>query len=477
MLFNSLEYLFIFVPVVFLVYFLLNKFSLFKTAKFSLLLASLYFYGLYKIDYIWIILSSILFNYFISWLFKLNISKNKKKLILFIGITGNIAILLFFKYFTFLAQALDNFGIDTFSTFKILMPLGISFFTLQEISYLIDCYKGDLKKYNLLDFALFVCFFPQFVAGPVVRHQEMIPQFNDPNNKSINHENIFFALFIITVGLLKKTVLSDGFFSNFIERVYTDNAFDNGYICWLFSIIKLLQAYFDFSGYCDIAIGSAILFNIKIPWNFNSPYKAQNITDFWNRWNMTVVRFFKDYIYIPMGSDKKGEIRKYVNILFLFLLYGAWVGLQAGCIIYGLLNGIFICINKLWQKLNIKMHKAIATAITFFSLVITIPFLYTKDINLSFKIIENMFNFNFSLKDITVQGYNLVFFSPYPEYRLNYVFLILSLFFVFYSRNSTELAAIYVKTNNNFYTFLLVTVFVIAVLSITKSTEFLYFVF
>ena len=481
MLFNSIEYLFIFIPVVFFIYFFLNKLSLFKTAKFSLLLASLFFYGSYKLDYIWIILSSILFNYFISWLFKLNLSENKKKLILFIGISGNIAILLFFKYFDFLAQALGNFGIDTFSAFKIIMPLGISFFTLQEISFLIDCYKGDLRNYNILDFALFVCFFPQFVAGPVVRHQEMIPQFNDPQNKYVNHKNIFFALFIITIGLLKKTVLSDGF-SNFTDRISYHDSFFNGYLCWFYSIIKLLQAYFDFSGYCDIAIGSAILFNIKIPWNFNSPYKAQNISDFWNRWNMTIVRFFKDYIYTPMGADKKGTARTYFNIIFLFFLYGAWMGLQAGCIIYGLLNGIFICINKLWQKLNIKMNKVFATGLTFFSLILTIPFLSAKSLSQTFSIFQMMFNLNFSLENICIEGYKLVFtdirYLPYKfPYEFNYFLLIIALCLVFFSKNSTELAEIYVNKNNKIYTILLLVLFIISILSITRSTEFLYFVF
>ena len=481
MLFNSIEYLFIFIPIVFTIYFLLNKFSLFKTSKFFLLLASLYFYASYKIDYLWIIITSILFNYFVSFLFKKDLSDKKKKLALIFGIVGNIAILFFFKYFNFLATALGDLGIDTFSTFKILMPLGISFFTLQEISFLIDCYKGDLKNYNILDFALFVCFFPQFVAGPVVRHQEMIPQFNDPNNKVINHKNIFFALFIITVGLLKKTVLSDGF-SNFSDRITGDDAYDNGYLCWFISIIKLLQAYFDFSGYCDIAIGSAILFNIQIPWNFNSPYKAQNIIDFWKRWNMTIVRFFQDYVYSPMGADKKGEVKTCRNIIVLFLLYGVWMGLQPGCIIYGLLNGFFVCINRFWRKLNVKMPKVFATAITFFSLVLTMPFLFSKNITQAFYILQTMFSFNFSLNNLSINGINLIFtdyrFLPYNiSFSMNYVLLIIALCLVFFSKNSTELAKKYVQSNNKFYTILLVIAFIISVLSITRSSEFLYFVF
>lgn len=481
MLFNSIEYLFIFLPVVFILYFFLNKFSLFKTAKFLLLIASLFFYGCYKIDYVWIILASILFNFSISTLFKKDISAKKKSFILFFGILGNLAILFFFKYFSFLTQALGSVGFDTFSTFKIIMPLGISFFTLQELSYLIDCYKGDLKDYNILDFALFVCFFPQFVAGPVVRHQEMIPQFNNPDNKYVNQKNIFFALFIITVGLLKKTVLSDGFM-NFTDRVIADEAFTNGYICWLLSIVKLFQAYFDFSGYCDIAIGSAILFNINIPWNFNSPYKAQSISDFWNRWNMTIVRFFKDYVYIPMGSDKKGELRTCFNIISLFLLYGIWMGFHLGCIIYGLLNGIFICINRFWKKLNINLHKTLATSLTFLSLIITIPFLYAKNLTQAAEIFKNMFNFNFSLNNIHIENFNLVFtntiYHPYNLiFKVNLLLLLTAIYFAFFSKNSTQLAELYIKKNNPFYTFALLFIFIIAVLSITRSKEFLYFVF
>ena len=481
MLFNSIQYLFIFLPIVFIVYFLLNRFSLYKTSKFFLLLSSLYFYGSYKIDYIWIILSSILFNYFVSRLFKFNLCQNKKNLILFLGIAGNIAILYLFKYFNFLSDAIGTVSIDTFSTFKIFMPLGISFFTLQEISYLLDCHKGDVKEYNILDFALFVCFFPQFMAGPIVRHQKMIPQFNDQENKYINHKNISFAFFMICIGLLKKTVLADGFIS-FTDRVTYHNAFFSGYLCWFFNIIKLIQIYFDLSGYCDIAIGSAILFNIKIPWNFNSPYKAQNISDFWNRWNITVIEFFKNNIFIPMGAEKRGESRTYLNIIFLFILYGAWIGFESGCIIYGFLNGIFICINKFWRKFNIKMHRIVATSLTFFSLLLTIPFLYTKDLSKTFNIFQLMFNFNFSLKDIYIEGCNLIFmdtrYVPYKfPFQFNYILLVIALYFIFFSRNSKELAEIYTKRNKKIYTIILLIIFIWAVLAMTRSSEFLYYVF
>ena len=178
-----------------------------------------------------------------------------------------------------------------------------------------------------------------------------------------------------------------------------------------------------------------------------------------------------------MGADKKGEVKTCRNIIVLFLLYGVWMGLQPGCIIYGLLNGFFVCINRFWRKLNVKMPKVFATAITFFSLVLTIPFLFTQNLNNSLHILHNMFNFNFALQDISIKGLNIVFFDPYPSYKINIILLLVALYATFFSKNSTELAEIYVKSNNNFYTIILVITFVIAVLSITKSNEFLYFIF
>ena len=477
MLFNSIEYLLIFLPTVFIIYFTLNKFKLCKASRIFLLIASLYFYGSYKIEYVSIILISILFNYFISDFFQKDITELTKKLILLFGILTNIFILVTFKYFDFIKETFSNITFIPFNTMDIILPLGISFFTLQQISYLVDCYKKDVLEYNLIDYALFICFFPQLVSGPIIRHQEMIPQFMDIKNKVINQENIFIGIFLITVGLFKKTVFSDGF-SGFITYIINNEIYNDVGISWIFGIAKIFQGYFDFSGYCDIALGSAFLFNINLPWNFNSPYKAQSITDYWNRWNMTLVRFLKDYIYIPLGGNSKGLIRSCFNIMVVFFIYGCWKGSNIVNLLYGLLNGILVCINKIWEKTNIKIPKTISVIITFITLILLSTFIMTKDLSQSITLLKTMFGINAEHVDIMFIDWNLVFnLQPPHNAQVNILLLLSSFIILLFGKNSNELAQIYVKSNNNLYTIILVFLFIFATLSITKSTEFLYFIF
>ena len=477
MLFNSIEYLLIFLPAVFIIYFTLNKFKLCKTSRIFLLFASLYFYGSYKKEYVPIILISILFNYFISYLFKTDITGLKRKLILFFGISTNVLILIYFKYFDFLKETLSNITFIPFNTFDIILPLGISFFTLQQISFLVDCYKKDVLEYNLLDYALFICFFPQLVSGPIIRHQEMIPQFMDIKNKVINQDNIFVGIFLITIGLFKKTVFSDGF-AGFITYIVDNQIYNDFGISWIFGIAKIFQGYFDFSGYCDIALGSAFLFNINLPWNFNSPYKAQSIADYWNRWNMTLMRFLKDYIYTPLGGNSKSLLKTFYNIMIVFFIYGCWQYLNVVNILYGIINGILVFINKIWEKTNIKIPKPISISITFITLILLSTFIMTKDISQSITLLKTMFNINAEHNDIMFIDWNLAFIlQPPHNAQINILLLLSSFVILLFGKNSNELGQMYVKANNNLYTIILVIAFIFATLSITKSTEFIYFIF
>lgn len=477
MLFNSINYIFLFLPTVFIVYFLLNKYNLFKSSKFFLLLASLYFYGTYRWSYVYIIICSIAFNYIISILFSKEINGKYRKPLFILGILGNILILLFFKYFNFVSDIFANTPLNALSTFHVIMPLGISFFTLQQISFLADCYKGKIPQYNLLDYSLFICFFPQLIAGPIVRHSEMIPQFNNPKNKKINQDNIFIGIFILTIGLLKKTILADGF-TSFIDYIVENQVFSDFYISWLLAICKMMQIYFDFSGYCDMAIGSAFFFNISLPWNFNSPFRVQSITDYWKRWNMTLMRFLHEYVYNPLGGNKKGELRTNFNIIIMLLTMGIWSGFYINNIIYGLVNGILICINRFWERFNIKMHKAVATVITFISLVVPVHFIVTKDFSSAITLIKSMFGIDASFRTIHIHGGSFVF-APLPPFstKLNIFLLVFSLCVIFFFKNSSQLARMYVKANNIFYTYILVIIFVFATLSITRSSDFIYFIF
>ncbi len=478
MLFNSLEFLFIFLPIVFIGYFILNKFKLYKTAKIFLIIASLYFYGSYKIDYIWILLISIIFNYSLSYILKLNLEKILKKYILIFGITGNIFLLIFFKYFSFLAGLFEKVSIIPFNTMAIIMPLGISFFTIQQISYIIDCYKEEAKNYNIIDYTLFICFFPQLLSGPIVRHQEMVPQFNDLSKKEINQDNIYFGIFMITIGLLKKVVFADGL-ADFINYcTHTVGVFEYFNISWTYCVSVVLQGYFDFSGYCDMALGIGILFNISLPWNFNSPYQAVSITDYWSRWNMTLIRFFKTYIYYPLSKRSKNFLYTLGNIVIVFLLYGLWQGSNLVNIVYGLLNGILVFINKIWEKLNIVIPKQLSVAITFITILLTVPFIKMENLKDSFNLLKILLGVDFSLINFKLDGLNMIFMlQPPHNAQINILILLLGLFIVLFFKNSTQLASLYIKSNNYIYTVILVILFLFAVLSITKSHSFVYFNF
>ena len=477
MLFNSLEFLFIFLPIVFILYFILNKLKLYKTAKVSLIIASFYFYGRYKLEYIWILFFTILFNFCISQGFKLNIKEITKKYILIIGIALNICSLVFFKYFTFIFDYFKSVNIFPLNTMEIIIPIGISFFTIQQISYIIDCYRGEAKNYNIIDYTLFICFFPQLLSGPIVRHQEMVPQFNDLSKKAINQDNIFFGLFMITIGLIKKVIFADNFidFIDYINNTHFYFKYFN--ISWVYSLSVILQGYFDFSGYCDMAIGIAALFNIYLPWNFNSPYQAVSITDFWRRWNMTFIRFLKHYIYYPLGSDRKGFFRTFLNTMLVFLIYGIWFGNNPVKIFYGVINGTLICINKLWEKLNIAIPKLLSVLITFITITLMAPFITEtsfKEVIDSYKI---LFGINFSIIGAKLNGVDLIFnLIPPHNAKINILVLFISLLVVLFFKNSTQMARLYVKSNNYIYTVILAFLFIFTVISITKIHSFVYFI-
>ena len=295
MLFNSYEFIFAFLPITFFIYFYLNHKRLTQASKGFLVFSSLFFYSWWNIAYLPLILISMLFNYSIGNTLNKDINENKKsfskKSILIFGIVANLALLAYYKYADFF---ISNFNIVSGSNVNLLhmvLPLAISFFTFQQIAYLVDSYRQETKEYDFLNYALFVTFFPQLIAGPIVHHKEMMPQFANKWNMVRNYRNIALGLFIFSIGLFKKVVIADTF------AVWATAGFDtattlNLFEAWATSLSYTFQLYFDFSGYTDIAIGIALLFNIKLPINFNSPYKALSIQDFWRRWHITLSRFF-----------------------------------------------------------------------------------------------------------------------------------------------------------------------------------------
>lgn len=313
MLFNSEIFIFLFLPVTFFIYFYLNSKRLTEASKGFLVVSSLFFYSWWNIIYLPLILISMVFNYVLGTSLSKETQHKKisRKQILIVGVLGNLSLLGYFKYSDFF---IENFNLVLSTDIPLLhlaLPLAISFFTFQQIAYLVDSYRGETKEYDFLNYSLFVTFFPQLIAGPIVHHKEMMPQFAQAKNKVKNYTNIALGLFIFSIGLFKKVVIADSF------AVWATAGFDKAemltfFEAWFTSFSYTFQLYFDFSGYTDMAIGIALLFNIKLPINFNSPYKATNIQDFWRRWHITLSRFLRDYIYIPLGGNRGGGV--YANI-------------------------------------------------------------------------------------------------------------------------------------------------------------------
>ncbi len=386
MLFNSYVFIFVFLPLVFFVYFFLNKKRLSNLAKAFLVSASLFFYAYWSVYYLPILLGSIIFNFFISKF----LAKHQSKAILIFGIVCNLALLGYFKYADFLISNLNAIANTNLSLLHIALPLALSFVTFQQIAYLVDSYNKQTKENSFLNYCLFITFFPQLIAGPIVHHKEMMPQFANKFNLIKNYKFIALGLFVFSIGLFKKSVVADTF------SIFANAGFDmEGNLtflqAWATSLSYTFQLYFDFSGYCDMAIGLALLFNIRLPINFNSPYKALNIQDFWHRWHITLSRFLRDYIYIPLGGNRGGQSRTYLNLFLVFLIGGLWHGAAWTFVVWGALHGVAIVIHRCWQKLNFKLNKIIAWIITFNFVNFTWIFFRAKSFEDAMKVIRGMF--------------------------------------------------------------------------------------
>ncbi|GMT48847.1 MAG: alginate O-acetylation protein [bacterium] len=355
MLFNSYEFLIFFLPLVLVVFFRLGRYGYYRASITWLVISSLFFYGWWNPGYLILIISSILLNYGVGTALTRVI---KKKSVLILGITINLLLLGYYKYGNFILTNAYSIYDYNGSTESIILPLAISFFTFQQISYLVDTYKGVTEEHNFLHYCLFVVFFPQLIAGPIVHHNEMLPQFSQRKIYRFFHENFSVGLTILVIGLVKKVLIADSL-SAYASPIFA--AAEKGYHlsfveAWIGALSYTFQLYFDFSGYSDMAIGIARLFGIKLPLNFNSPYKALNITEFWKRWHMTLSRFLKDYLYIPLGGNRKGKSRRYLNLAITMVLGGLWHGAGWTFVAWGALHGFYLIVNHGWHYIINKMN-------------------------------------------------------------------------------------------------------------------------
>ena len=480
MLFNSYEFIFFFLPFSFFVYFFLLSQRLVTGAKAFLVFASLFFYSWWNITYLPLILTSMLFNYSIGNTLNENFKKIKvhKKSVLFFGIIANLSLLAYFKYMDFFLENINLLAGTSIPLLHLALPLAISFFTFQQIAYLVDSYRGETAEYDFLNYALFVTFFPQLIAGPIVHHKEMMPQFASKWNLVKNYKNIALGMFIFSVGLFKKVAIADTF------AIWATHGFDvsktlDFFEAWMTSLSYTFQLYYDFSGYTDMAIGAALLFNIKLPINFNSPYKALDIQDFWRRWHITLSRFLRDYIYIPLGGNRKGSFRTYSNLMVTFILGGIWHGAGWTFVFWGFLHGLALVIHRFWKALGFTMPKILAWFITFNFINIAWVFFRAKEWEDAIKVLKGMLNVS-GLSSIHFEHITLLKMVNIQDSistsSMAYLFMGILFLVTLFGNNSMQLSHRFMKYKT-LSAILCALLFVIAIYNLNNGSEFLYFNF
>jgi alginate O-acetyltransferase complex protein AlgI len=399
MLFNSYEFIFLFLPVTVFVYFLLNKKRLTVASNAWLLLASLVFYSWWNVKYLPLILISILFNYTVGYLLveyeELKKRTVSRKSIFVTGMVGNIAFLCYFKYMDFFIGNLNTVFSADLPLMKIMLPLGISFFTITQIAFLVDCYEGLVEERKLLSYSLFVTFFPHLLAGPILHHKEMMPQFDAVRNKVLNYKNFSHGLFLFFIGLFKKVVIADEV-ARYVKVGFDSAPHLNMVEAWVVSLSYTLQLYFDFSGYSDMAVGVGLLFNIVLPVNFNSPYKATNIIDFWKRWHMSLTSFITTYLYSPiMRSFRKITFAKSMVATFAAMfIAGIWHGAGWTFVLWGAFHGGALVVNHIWKRRKLVMPKPLAWLLTFGFVNLSFVLFRAKNMTEAMNLLKAMFGAN-----------------------------------------------------------------------------------
>lgn len=476
MLFNSYIFILAFLPLTLLIYFLLGRATERPFNKVFLVLASFVFYGYNNPSYVPIIFLSILINYALSQGMLRLTQKPVRVLLFLLGICGNLGVLFAFKYHDFFAENLNAAFSLSLPLNHWMLPLGISFFTFQQLSYVIDSYSRKVPAYNFLDYSLFVTSFPQLIAGPIVLHSEIVPQFADPKNRHFNTDNFAPGLYGFARGLFKKVIVADTF-AKAVEAGFASALSLNTNEAWFVALGYTLQLYFDFSGYCDMATGIGLMFNIRIPMNFNSPYKSLNIREFWQRWHITLSRFLTNYVYFPLGGSRRGKARTYLNLMIVFLLSGLWHGAGWLFLLWGLMHGVMSVLYRIFRNPYDRLHPALQWIVTFTFVIVAWVFFRATALSDALAIVKSMFIMNFGplRSDITS-----AFALPggfHPGYNAIYMMLwyVLSMAVVLGLPNNYERIMSFRPTAKN----ALATVFllVFSILSLSGVSVFLYFNF
>jgi len=515
MSFNSYLFIFIFLPVAVTGFFLLGRSGRHPWAIAWLVGASLIFYGWWNPLFLLVIAGSILFNY--CW--GIAVGRGSRSL-LAIGIAVNLLLLGCFKYANFFADNLTAVTGVTLELPPVVLPLAISFYTFQQIAYLVDVYRGTVREHNFLNYCLFVTFFPRLIQGPIVYHQEIMPQFDQKEIFRFNPQMMAAGVTIFFFGLFKKVMIADGL------ALYATPVFEaarQGYMlsfleAWEGALAYTLQIYFDFSGYSDMAIGLAYLIGIRIPLNFNSPYKSANIIDFWRRWHISLSRFLRDYLYIPLGGNRQGELRRFVNLMITMLLGGLWHGAAWTFVIWGGLHGLFLVVNHLWVKLKKLFEfegtggwpgRLLAGGVTFLAVTVAWVFFRADSAATAFRVVGAMAGANgfalpekylgkFGVLALQLEQWGVDFhMMRYFEGSNEVVYIIIALLIVWLAPNVQQMMdrctpylnimakgkklpaakALLIWRPSYLWAIVLVACALVSLLSMSRASEFLYFQF
>ena len=499
MLFNSYEFIFFYLPVVLTGFFWIAH-SSHRLAALWLAVASLFFYGWWNFHFVLLVIASVGFNYAMSHTIGHACTRSGAKQwamqVLVTAIVGNLLLLGYFKYANFFISATNQFIGAHWGLINLVLPLGISFFTFTQIAFLVDVYRGIAREYNFIHYLLFVTYFPHLIAGPVLHHKEMMPQFALASTYRFNPENLSVGITIFSIGLFKKVILADGL-SAYADPVFAapSTGVALSFIeAWGGALCYTLQLYFDFSGYSDMAIGLSRMFGVILPLNFHSPYKASNIIEFWRHWHMTLSRFLRDYLYIPLGGNRKGKAHRYVNLVVTMLLGGLWHGAGWTFIIWGGLHGMYLIINHAWHSLRRRIGQdpnkppprpiqVFAVLLTFLAVVVAWVVFRAKNYTTAVTILKSMAGLNgvnFSMTSNLVMG-NVIYW------------ILISLLIVWFAPNTQQIMAAYKPAldvpqevawirrlcwSPSIYSAILVWLFsFIAIINLDKKSAFLYFQF
>ena len=408
MLFNSYEFLFLFLPATLAVFFVLSGTRHQRAAAGWLALASIFFYGYWSPRYVVLLLVSIVANFLAGQAimrYRAAQRPGDAKRVLVAAVVANLATLGYFKYFNFFIDSINAVAATHWSVPHVVLPIGISFFTFTQIAFLVDTHSGKVREPGFVPYTLFVTFFPHLIAGPVLHHAEMMPQFARQSTYRFSLENFKLGALYFGIGLFKKVVLADGI-QPYVGPVFESDPSHalTALEAWGGVLAYTLQLYFDFSGYSDMAIGLSKLINVDLPLNFDSPYKAVNIADFWRRWHMTLSRFLRDYLYIPLGGNRYGSTRRYANLLTTMLLGGLWHGAGWTFVIWGGLHGLYLVVHQLWQAGIEKLRgpaatpslpgRALSVLCTFVCVVVAWVFFRATSLDSAVRVLQGMAGVN-----------------------------------------------------------------------------------